>query len=177
MPVVLDPHASIGVAKEKGVVDRVSGIGWVGIPAPFEIAKGSPVKPVVAAAVVTGQECFLHKVWQHRHDAVRATMGSGGVQGRLDIFRFHRVHDRIVHQDDIELSPEPEGAHVTLKMLGARIDASAYRQHVGRKVRQREIVQTREMRRQAASTGAELEQRRSEGSDPNRGNRSAASGG
>ena len=65
----------------------------------------------------------------------RGAAGPAVYEGRLDrlpqvLLRGH-VADGVVHEDEIELSIQPDSSHVALHVLAFRIQRLAYFQHSG----------------------------------------------
>ena len=87
-------------------------------------------------------------------------MEGGGPERRENIVRFGGVHDGVVHQHHVELALQPQRPHVSRDVLAFRVDRAADGQHALRAIGQRQLEMRLEVRRQAASAGAELEQRR-----------------
>jgi hypothetical protein len=83
--------------------------------------------------------------------------GRGGQRG-THVSGFCRVHDGVVNQDDVKLTPEAQGSHICLKVFAVGINLPANRKHPWRAIRQRERKVRPEVRRQTAPAGAEFEE-------------------
>jgi hypothetical protein len=60
-------------------------------------------------------------------------------------------------EDDVELPPEAERAHVALEVFALAIDSLAHGQHGGRTIGQRQFKVSLEVKGQAAAAGAQFQ--------------------
>jgi hypothetical protein len=70
-----------------------------------------------------------------------------------------RVHDRIVHEDEVERAAKVERRHVALNMLALGVHGAAVGQHRLRSVRERELEMRLQVIGEAAAARPEFEER------------------
>jgi hypothetical protein len=142
--IVLDADRPIALAQQIGIVDEVCPVGRVWIPGPFQIAQSS-LPAIVTAVIGRRMKRLADVIGREESGTTRPTVHEHRFDRLAQIlFRSH-VHDGVVYEDAIELSSQPDGAHVTDDMLTLGIERAADLEHPGGGVDEEHVEASFEM--------------------------------
>lgn len=83
----------------------------------------------MAAVIRRRLERFADRVGREERRAARLAVRERRLDRHSQIRLGRHVRDRVVDEDRVELTAEPDGAHVALDVLALRVQRAAHRQH------------------------------------------------
>jgi hypothetical protein len=154
-------HAAIARPEHEGELGAGTGVAWIRVARPLEIAGAPAVRSIVAAMVRARLEAFGNVVGHEDRDTAHPAVLVRGGDRLPQIGLGSHVVDSVMNKDGIEASPETQRAHISADVFALGIQLSRDGQHVIGEIDQRHLEFTFEMERVVATSTPKLEDRTS----------------
>jgi len=88
----------------------------------------------VTAVIGVRSKVLAHVIGTEQRGAAGRAVHGRGLNRRPQVSLRRHVTDGIVDEDAVELTPEPDAAHIAFDMLALRVQAVADLEHAGRAI-------------------------------------------
>ena len=158
MPVLDSPNRVAAFTKHIDHDGQEGGIGRIGVQRPFKITH-APGASIMPSMIGYWLKVFYCVVRSEKGDTSRLAVFECRSESATQVLFGGHIVNRIMNKDGVELTGQPDRAHITLDMFTLRIQFPADLKHTGRKVYQCHLEMFLQMGGVIPSPGSQLQHR------------------